>query len=396
MARQDLNAPNVYEKRGKGWQVRIQRKGWRVDETFPFVEGNEASRRDAFNRASARANEALQAITAGRSPHIVENREGTLRQALQRYLDEEVPKHKGKAKEESRINQLMTPKGGLAGSAALLDRPLETLHRQDFKDWRDSPAMQKRGYAPASVNQFLSVLSRALVHEAKQPGRAWLADTNPIQDLYLKVSDARERIATKVEVDSVLAAAGSAPTRLALLILLETPARRGEIAALQWADVSIDGPGHPSALFRDTKNGTSRAIPLPPGVVELLKQIPECERYGFVLKSPQNTPEKPVGIRPDAITRAWIRGRDRVMKDNPGIADLRVHDFRHTATTALAKVVHDPLKLSKFTGHKDMRMLARYYNPTTDDLAEAAGWTTPKPKPKAKAPAKSKRSTPKA
>ncbi|WP_145956364.1 hypothetical protein [Burkholderia pseudomallei] len=138
-ARQDLNAPNVYEKRGKGWQVRIQRKGWRVDETFPFVEGNEASRRDAFNRASARANQALQAITAGRSPHVVENREGTLRQAVQRYRDEEVPKHKGKAKEESRINQLMAPKGGLAGSAMLLDQRLENLHRQDFKDWRDRP-----------------------------------------------------------------------------------------------------------------------------------------------------------------------------------------------------------------------------------------------------------------
>ncbi|WP_186020497.1 site-specific integrase [Burkholderia gladioli] len=376
-ARQDLNAPNVYEKRGKGWQVRIQRKGWRVDETFPFVEGNEASRRDAFNRASARAGQALQAITAGRSPHVVENREGTLRQAVQRYLDDEVPLHKGKDKEESRIGQLMAPKTGLAGSATLLDLRLENLHRQDFKDWRDSPALQKRGYAPASINQFLSIFSRALAHEAKQPGRTWLANNNMLQDLNLPVSDARERIATRVEVDSVLAAAGSAPTRLGLRILLETPARRGEIAALQWGDVSIDGPGHPSALFRNTKNGTSRAIPLPPGVVALLKAIPEAERYGFVLKSPLNTREKPVGIRPDAITRAWVRGRDRVMENNPAIADLRVHDFRHTATTALAKVIHDPLKLSKFTGHKDMRMLSRYYNPTTDDLAEAAGWVTP-------------------
>jgi integrase len=373
-----LNAPNVYEKRGKGWQVRIQRKGWRVDETFPFVEGNEASRRDAFNRASARANQALQAITAGRSPHVVENREGTLRQAVQRYRDEEVPKHKGKAKEESRINQLMAPKGGLAGSAMLLDQRLENLHRQDFKDWRDSPALQKREYAPASINQFLSIFSRALAHEANQPGRAWLANNNLLQDLNLPVNDARERIASKVEVDSVLAAAGSAPTRLGLRILLETPARRGEIAALQWADVNIDGPAHPSALFRNTKNGTSRAVPLPPGVVDMLREIPDAERYGFVLKSPKSTREKPVGIRPDAITRAWIRGRDRVMKNNPQIADLRVHDLRHTASTAMAKRIDDPLKLSKFTGHKDMRMLARYYTPTTDDLAEAAGWLVPK------------------
>jgi integrase len=388
-ARQDLNAPNVYEKRGKGWQVRIQRKGWRVDETFPFVEGNEANRRDAFNRASARANEALQAITAGRSPHIVENREGTLRQAVQRYLDEEVPTHKGKAKEESRINQLMAPKGGLAGSAMLLDQRLENLHRQDFKDWRDSPALQKREYAPASINQFLSIFSRALAHEAKQPGRAWLANHNMLQDLNLTVEDARERIAAKVEVDSVLAAAGSAPTRLGLRILLETPIRRGDIVALRWDDVSIDGPSHPFVTIRNTKNGTTRAIPLSPGVVEMLKKIPESERYGFLLKSPKDTREKPVAIRADAITRAWIRGRDRVMANNPAIADLRVHDFRHTATTALAKVVHDPLKLSKFTGHKDMRMLARYYNPSTDDLAEVAGWATPKKKQaKRKTPAK--------
>ncbi|WP_239005636.1 tyrosine-type recombinase/integrase, partial [Salmonella enterica] len=44
------------------------------------------------------------------------------------------------------------------------------------------------------------------------------------------------------------------------------------------------------------------------------------------------------------------------------------HDLRHEATSRLAEIfpMHE---LTKITGHKDPRMLMRYYHPKAEDLA---------------------------
>ena len=51
------------------------------------------------------------------------------------------------------------------------------------------------------------------------------------------------------------------------------------------------------------------------------------------------------------------------------LIDLRFHDLRHEATSRLAAIfpMHE---LTKITGHKDPRMLMRYYHPHAKDLAK--------------------------
>jgi len=51
------------------------------------------------------------------------------------------------------------------------------------------------------------------------------------------------------------------------------------------------------------------------------------------------------------------------------LVDLRFHDLRHEATSRLASIfpMHE---LTKITGHKDPRMLMRYYYPRAKDLAK--------------------------
>jgi len=51
------------------------------------------------------------------------------------------------------------------------------------------------------------------------------------------------------------------------------------------------------------------------------------------------------------------------------LTDLRFHDLRHEATSRLASIfpMHE---LTKITGHKDPRMLMRYYHPRAEDLAK--------------------------
>lgn len=87
-------------------------------------------------------------------------------------------------------------------------------------------------------------------------------------------------------------------------------------------------------------------------------------------------------IRSDAVTRAFERAVARARKlyieeslaanlrpDSKFLTDLRFHDLRHEATSRLATIfpMHE---LTKITGHKDPRMLMRYYHPRAEDLAK--------------------------
>ncbi len=55
--------------------------------------------------------------------------------------------------------------------------------------------------------------------------------------------------------------------------------------------------------------------------------------------------------------------------DTDFLVDLHPHDLRHEATTRLADkfAMHE---LAKITGHRDTRMLLRYYHPSAEDLAK--------------------------
>jgi integrase len=87
-------------------------------------------------------------------------------------------------------------------------------------------------------------------------------------------------------------------------------------------------------------------------------------------------------IRSDAVTRAFERAATRARKvyleeckaakqrpEGKFLTDLRFHDLRHEATSCLASIfpMHE---LTKITGHKDPRMLMRYYHPRAEDLAK--------------------------
>ena len=51
------------------------------------------------------------------------------------------------------------------------------------------------------------------------------------------------------------------------------------------------------------------------------------------------------------------------------LVDLHFHDLRNEGTSRLADQF-DMQKLVKITGHRDMRMLLRYYHPKAEDLAK--------------------------
>lgn len=135
---------------------------------------------------------------------------------------------------------------------------------------------------------------------------------------------------------------------------IETAMRLSEIVGLRWEDVDLD---EQTAFLADTKNGDSRTVPLSKRAVTLLKGLPRIKGEPRVFP-----------VSANAVKLAWRRAVARA-----GITDLRIHDQRHEATSRIAKRLPNPLDLAAVTGHRDLRMLQRYYHPRATDLAKKLG-----------------------
>lgn len=157
-------------------------------------------------------------------------------------------------------------------------------------------------------------------------------------------------------------------------LAVETAVRRGEVIELRWEHIDLK---RRIAHFPSTKNGSARDVPLSTRAVETLQALLDKRADGDA---------RAIGhvfnIRSDAVTRAFERAVARaralyviecLKAHQPPSAkfliDLRFHDLRHEATSRLASIfpMHD---LTKITGHKDPRMLMRYYHPKAEELAK--------------------------
>jgi integrase len=131
-----------------------------------------------------------------------------------------------------------------------------------------------------------------------------------------------------------------------VLFALETAMRRGEIA-ITGGKNRVEG----GLLIEDDKTGKTTIIPLSSRAHEILDKYPN----GF-------------GRKPDSITQAFNRARDRA-----GIKDLRVHDLRHEATSRMFEKGLSIEEVSCVTRHSDWRSLKRYTHPKNDIISKKLG-----------------------
>jgi len=74
--------------------------------------------------------------------------------------------------------------------------------------------------------------------------------------------------------------------------------------------------------------------------------------------------EKVFDISSDGVRNAFRKAREFAK-----IEGLRFHDLRHVGCTRWSKHLSQ-LQLMRLTGHKDPRMLARYYNEESSEVAD--------------------------
>jgi integrase len=134
--------------------------------------------------------------------------------------------------------------------------------------------------------------------------------------------------------------------------------RKGELVKLEWPDVDLR---RKEFTLRKTKNGDTRVVPMTPEVYEVFRDLWKQRRLDtnrvFLYK------EKPMKNIRTAFAAACRRA---------GITNLRVHDFRHTASTNLRRAGVDTMTAMKIVGHKSEQMHRRYNTIQPEDLHAAA------------------------
>ncbi len=322
-------------KRSSNWQARVTRKGF-PPEVKTFSTKAEAER-------WIRSVES-EMDKGGYISHTEAERV-TLADILDRYMKEVSPTKRGAADEIIRMKAMKRFRIASLTMAALTPKSVA--------EYRDERLLTCN---PSTVLRDLAMLSSVINLSRKEWG---IATPNPVSLIRKPaMPQGRDRMLTLEEEVRLMAAlepvGRRSPYMKPLVILaLETAMRRRELLSLNWKSINLH---HQIAHLPMTKNGESRIVPLSRKAVKTLRTMPRSID-GRVF--PMNAA---------AMEAAFQRARCRAC-----LEDFHFHDLRHMAATRLAEKLSNILELSAVTGHKELRMLKRYYHPKAEDLAIKLG-----------------------
>ncbi len=247
------------------------------------------------------------------------------------------------------------------GAKTLRESAFASLDLREITDQHAGQYATKRAnLSPSTVNCGLRTLRRALTL-AVQWGKL---DRMPKITL-AKGERQRDRVLAEKEVNSYLAACPQ-PWKDAATIMLGTGIRPGEVFALRWENILLNGSGGLLQITDGKSRAAKRMLPLVPAVFDALKAR---------LKE-QGSPTQGWAFPLD--TRSGHLESDGLAKDQHALAlkNSKVKPFepyclRHTALTNLGEAGCDAFTLAKIAGHSSISITQRYVHPQADAIERA-------------------------
>ncbi len=297
--------------------------------------------------AQARLNELLAELSTG----VVRVQDATLRQLLTAWL-EQARLSPATALDYRRAIASHIP-------ARMLDQRVHRIRTHDLDGLY--AALLAKGLGPARIRRVHNILRRSLGQAVKWQ---WIA-RNPAVDA--SPPPLEQPSITPPPVDDVRrwVDACDGPMRVYAVLAAHLGARRGELCALQWADIDLDageitirraltegGPGV-GIVAKPTKTNRDRTVAIDPATVGLLRAHRHQRLQGALASGGRLGPwvfsTDPLGHvapRPDSMSRRFSRLRDEL-----GLGHVRPHDLRHFVATQLLAAGVDPRTVSGRLGH---------------------------------------------
>jgi len=241
------------------------------------------------------------------------------------------------------------------------DRPAASIRPYEIADWLDSV-----GRAPATVNRYKVTFS-SIYRYGKQRDKIQVNPTREVSQhklnngviRYLQPEEeTRLRAVLQGEIDACGLQNERRRKRLLhriyeLDVALGTGMRKGEQYGLRWTDIDFT---RRVITLRDTKNGSSRTVPMIDDVVYAFRELRKLSlgRKNRSADRPNDAPGDIVfGI---GDNKKWWAAALREAK----IKNLRWHDLRHIFCSRLAQAGVSLKVIQEAAGHKTIAMSARY------------------------------------
>jgi integrase len=339
-----------------------------------------------FRGGKRDASKALAALVADVERGSLTGRGGTVGELCERWYEASVPGWSPTV---------------VMGYRRLLDRhvlptfgsvPLRRLRTSDLDAWyvrlRAAGGVGGRPLAPNTVQRIHALVRRALNQGVKW---GWLTVNPALAASPPRVLKSTIAVPSPEVVASFIEAAGEVNPALPTFLRLAavTGARRGELCALRWRHVDLDGAvlhiagsiveaAGGALIEKDTKTHAERRVHLDARTLEVLDAHRQrvaammlaagrgLDADGFVFS---HDPTRAEPWRPNYVTLAF----GRLAKER-GLQGLRLHDLRHfAATTMLANGV-DVRTAAGRLGHANAATTLNVYShfvPAADERAAA-------------------------
>jgi len=212
----------------------------------------------------------------------------------------------------------------------------------------------------ATVNRLL-VLLRYMFNLAIRWHTAGVVANPTVTQKLKRLSNYRERFLSAEETKQLIAAVNQSPNaqlRFIIPFLLMTGARKREVLDAQWRDVDAA-----RSFWRipKTKSGRERHVPLSAAAITLLQRIPRNKNSEWIFVNPKTN--KPYV----SIFYSWNTARTAA-----GLADVRLHDLRHSFASFLVNAGCSLYEVQKILGHASVNMTQRYSHLSQHSLLRAA------------------------
>lgn len=219
--------------------------------------------------------------------------------------------------------------------------------------------LRAKGYALAQANK-LPILLKIMFNLAKKKGIPG-SQSNPADSVLLfNPNNAKERYLSSAETQRLheaLSRCGSVQFKSIVALLLLLGCRKRELLDARWEDVDLERRNWRIPM---SKSGKARNIPISDKALEVLQGLPRWNGCPYVVPNPDT--KRPFGN----MFYLW----DKVRKE-AGIADLRMHDLRHTFASNLVNSGQSIYVVSKLLGHSQLKTTARYSHLADETLMSA-------------------------
>lgn len=242
-------------KNGSSYQVQVRIKGG----------GVESASFKSLTKAKIWAQSVEATIRDGKHFNKNAAKKHTLADLIERFLDHPSLKDKTKLNYGPQLKWWISQ----LGEHKLADITPDKISRS-----RDG--LLKKGFQKSSTNRYVAALSSAYSMAVKEFG--WI-DTNPCSKVR-KLSEprGRRRFLTDDERERLLISCENSNAKELLIIVLlalSTGARKNEIRWLRWGDINVQIG---TVIFRETKNGTIRSVPLVGRGLDLIREWGKIRR----------------------------------------------------------------------------------------------------------------------